>query len=357
MKLFRPELNIEELSSLVEYQPCLGSLEKQNDELYGLLSKLTEKGVHNRENEYDKRDKGWDCFYLPVRRRKTITVPVSITEYNNGFFVSIKNVGYMAVEPGKKDIDQRYNTLFEEILKFIPLLQESENQIAYRTTPFDIRTGKILGKHILKDLLPQEEKDRLLAKYKEHQKLGMDFSVSDISLERYLETAGICYKAAFPEEAQGKTSLEMYDGWADGRHGGMLNISEKTSKEEFLAWEQGEERKGCHPFEIVYSPFGHGIHLYPPNNTYEDRPFFELRVTDKVLTLKFVKMAEALIDSKIPFRSDRFESTLDYLSGDSYFSVNRGYGLDGFHYFPSKEHKKRYFNLIEWDDLEFVKWK
>src|SRR3989344_6499514 len=126
MKLFRPELSIDELSSLVENQPCLGGLEKENDQLYELLSKLTGIAVPSNKTEYDKN---WEDFYLPLRRKKRITIPVSIKEYNNRFFIDFKNVGYLAIKPGSAEVNPKIIAVFNDILRFIPLLQESNNHI------------------------------------------------------------------------------------------------------------------------------------------------------------------------------------------------------------------------------------
>lgn len=89
----------------------------------------------------------------------------------------------------------------------------------------------------------------------------------------YLETAAICYRAAFPEDIE-KLSQRMnvetlsaerlHKCWADQRHGGMLFLEDPNSTQEYMDWYRSRTWEGAHPFEIVYSGNVHGI-----SNEYE----------------------------------------------------------------------------------------
>ena len=72
---------------------------------------------------------------------------------------------------------------------------------------------------------------------------------------------------------------------------------------------------GGHPFEILYSPSGHGIHLLPPT---PDNRCFALKLTDYVLAKPFVEMVKSLIVSGTPLKALNLENILDYMCGDSF---------------------------------------
>lgn len=67
-------------------------------------------------------------------------------------------------------------------------------------------------------------------------------------------------------------------------------------------------------------------------------------------------MIIALIKENIPFQADKLKSVLEFLAGETYFTVN-DYSEHNFYYCPSKEYKKKFFPHIEWDEIKTVKWK
>ncbi len=176
--------------------------------------------------------------------------------------------------------------------------------------------------------------------------------IKKISLNEYLNVAAICYKAAYQEKTENLSDLEMYKKWADGRDGRMLSIDDWNSKDSFEKWYHSGEHIGSHPFEIVFSWHKHGIHLYPPDNS----PCYKLRVTNFAYAWDFLKMIDALIEMHIPFETEKLDILLDFLAGDTYFTVN-GRDEHDFIYRPSKRYKQKYFLHIEWDEIKVVKWK
>ncbi len=145
----------------------------------------------------------------------------------------------------------------------------------------------------------------------------------------------------------------MYKKWADGRDGGMLSIKDRDNKKEFMDWMGSGKDAGAHPFEIVFSWHRHGIHLYPPSS---HEPYYHLRVTNYAYATEFVKMAKALIKENVPFRAHEFKNVLDYLAGETYFTVN-GHEELNFRYIPSREYKRKFFRHIEWDKIKIPEWK
>jgi hypothetical protein len=67
-------------------------------------------------------------------------------------------------------------------------------------------------------------------------------------------------------------------------------------------------------------------------------------------------MVNALIKSEIPFQAGDLEEVLNYLCGDTDFTVN-DYGEHSFMYIPSREYKKKYYPHIRWDTLDIPKWR
>lgn len=340
---FKPKIRYYELEY---YLDKFKEKEVKNTRIYELVKTLVNKAEPSHRDRYDKR---WDGFYLPLKRSgRLIATPVWIMEYRKEFFIRLHLLGGIHVRRGKEKAEDFYKTLFSEVLRFIPAIKTNE-KILERLVPYDIRTGKIKGQYVLEKLFPKNEKEKLLETYAEHTAKNMD--TGEISLEEYLNVAAICYRAAFPEESKGLTPPEMYKKWADGRDGGMFSIKDWTSKTAFAEWLKSGRHVGSHPFEIVFSWHGHGIHLYPPHDKH-----YGLYVTNYAYAPKFIKMVEALTKEGIPFEADELKNVLDFLAGETYFAVNE-YEEHRFGYVPSKEYKQKYFPHIEWDAIRTPKWK
>jgi hypothetical protein len=258
------------------------------------------------------------------------------------------------VDKGNTGLYEDYPLFIDEAIRFIPLLKETNNKIIERTFPNDLRRGKVQGKYIYEkeNLMPEEERNEIETAYKKH--LEKKLSVKEISLNDYFNTAAICYQAIYKEEKiKDLTPREMYQKFADRRHGGMLDIKDPNSKKKYTQWHNSGDWSGQHPFEIVYSFIHLGIHLFPPD---QNQPSYRLSVSNKLLTGPFVRMAFALVKHNVPFEAFRLEEGLDYLTGESFADVNV-IGLDTFHYYPSRENRKKYFPHIQWDEIEVVNWK
>lgn len=246
-----------------------------------------------------------------------------------------------------KEKNEFYLGLIQQTVEFSRIVKKDPGIIS-KAIPFDIRTGRVLGKYVMEDLLPIEKKEEILKLYGDHGKKGK--RSRGVSLSDYLNTVALCYKAAFGSKTNGLTAEQMYRYWADGRDCGMLEIKNKKSKKDFSHWLDAEAHCGGHPFEIVFSWHGHGIHLFPPDL---NSPYFTLRVTNYMYALAFLEMVKTLIKNRIPFKAHKLESVLDYLSGESYFTVN-AYAEHCIFYSPED---RKILRHIEWDALNMLKWK
>lgn len=348
---FNPQLAYYEIEPLTGNRISLQGKKIENTSIYNLTRKLTDQAFPTYEDKFDRK---WFDFHLPLRRSgKMISLPFGIVEYQKEFYLGFRGLGNLDIKKGRKKTPEEYQTIFEEALRFIPLIKKTKNKILEKITPYDIRTGKILGKYIMEKLMPQKEKKKILENYQKHLAKGL--KISQISLNDYLKTAALCYRAAYGEKIKELPPLKMYNQWADGRHGGMLEIKNKRSKKEFMGWLKGGRWAGSHPFEIVFSWHRHGIHLTPPD-AHWDRPFYSLQVTNYAYAEDFIRMAKALVKEEIPFQARDLEEVVNYLSGETYFTVNQ-YDEHMFRYFPSQEYKKKYFHHIKWEELKVPRWR
>jgi len=315
----------------------------QDSRLYKAVRRLTDKAYPTEESTYEKK---WFDFYLPLKRRGyVILVPLGIVLYDERFFLAFPHSN-IEVFSGKEKNDF-YLGLIQQTVEFSRILKK-DPCIVEKTIPNDVKTGRVRGKYVLETLLPIKEKNELLKLYGNHVKSGK--RSCGVSLNDYLKTAAICYKAVFGTKANGLTAEQMYTKWADGRDCGMLGIKNKKSKKVFRQWLDNESLCGGHPFEILFSWHEHGIHLFPPDL---NRPYFTLRVTNYMYASVFLEMIKKLIKSKVPFNAEKLDNVLDYLSGESYFIVN-AYAKHCFFY---SYQDRKLLRHIEWDKPEIVRWK
>ncbi|PIU50848.1 hypothetical protein COS91_07550 [Candidatus Desantisbacteria bacterium CG07_land_8_20_14_0_80_39_15] len=344
---FIPKINFYEL----EYFLKKGTFEIKinNDHVYNSVEKLISLPFTSRKDKFEER---WECFYLPAKRNgRLITIPFEVLEYKGEFFLLFHLLGNLHIRKGKEKVEKIYNEIFKEVSKFIPFIKANV-KVLEKTVPYDFRKGKIKGKYVLERLIPTREKEEVLKNYQQH--LKKDLKMPGNSLNNYLHVASLCYKAAYGKKAEKLSPEQAYKKWADGRDGGMLSIKNWDSKKEFKNWYESRRWAGSHPFEIVFSWHRHGIHLYPPSASNSLK--YLLRVTNYAYAENFVWMAKVLIKNKIPFIAPDLEDVLNYLAGETYFTVN-GYSEHNFSYIPSTEYKKLYFPYIEWDELKLLHWK
>lgn len=320
----------------------------ENSTIYNLVKKLTDRTHPSSKDKYEKR---WEDFYLPLKRsRREISVPFNVVKYRRDFFCCFFRLGHLRVKKGNKRQEKIYKKIFQEAMRFLGPIKRTNGEIVKRAVPYDLRTGKIKGKYVLNKLISKKEKIKIIQDYSSC--LRKDLKVKSCSLNDYLKTASICYKASFGKKAAGLKPLKMYKSWADNRGGGMLSIKDWNSKEEYSNWCRSGKWAGSHPFEIVYSWHDHGIHLYPPSSYNSWK--YSLKVTNYAYAKVFVKMAEALIKDNVPFIAQNLEEVLDYLLGETYFTVN-DYSGNFFFYAPCREYKQKYFKHIEWDELKILR--
>lgn len=319
------------------------SLQIKDSRLYKAIKTLTETAYPSQADDHDKR---WLDFYLPLKRRDHfILVPLGIVLHHKRFFLAFPHSDVEVLTGNEKN--EFYFGLIKQTMRFSEIVKKDAGIVA-KAIPYDIRTGRILGKYVMENLLPADKKEEILRMYGDHIKRRK--RLRSISLDDYLNTAAICYRAAFGDKTDGLTAEHMYNGWADGRDCGMLEIKDKKSKKDFSSWLYHAWNCGGHPFEIVFSWSDLGIHLIPPSL---DKHYFVLKVSNYAYAMHFLEMIKALIHNKIAFKAYPLESVLDYLSGETYFTVN----VYSKHSISYTYWDRRLLKHIEWDEPNMLKWK
>jgi len=343
---FKPRLNYNEALYYLEIHGFRARVLK-NTRVYEMVKKLTSCAYP--EKLYG--DLIWEDFYLPVKLYgKLRLIPFTIRKYKQIFFVFFSTLGVLEIRRGKERVEKFYEELFRESIKFIPILKK-ESQIIKKLVPYHLRKGKIKAKHVMEDVMPKEEAERIEERYERIIKRGE--KVEGISLTDYLRVAGICYKSVFKKKTKGMKPIDMYKRWADGRDCGMLEIKDRESEEEFMEWLKTKAHCGGHPFEIIFSWTRHGILLYPPS---PERPHFVIGFGNYAYAESYTAMVKALIRHKIAFRAPDLGNALEFLTGEKYLSVNE-HGDDFITtiYYSHHPSERKLFKHIKWDDLKLVK--
>ena len=165
---FEPEYSFSQLQQNVPQRAGM-QIRIQNSKLYEMLDKLTEKAYPTEESAYENR---WNDFYLPFKRKGYfILIPLTVILYEKNFFLCILHSTIEVCKGKEKDDDKFYLGLIKQTLKFCQILRKRPG-IVLKAIPYDIRTGRVLGKYVLEDLFPCNKKEEILALYRNYIKGG-----------------------------------------------------------------------------------------------------------------------------------------------------------------------------------------
>lgn len=158
-----------------------------------------------------------------------------------------------------------------------------------------------------------------------------------MNLNHYLNTVEIAYRALFSDPEWLKTvgrytrsrfsmspsvdssvlwtrsPREQYQTLSDGRHGGLLDLTQDDCSE-FEAWYHSHERFGAHPFEIVAGDRNFGVMLrvdwqMDGRNGWE----YELSVHSLEFSVLAARMAISLDRARVPFEFRDPEPALGHI--------------------------------------------
>lgn len=344
---FKPKLNYEQLENQLFQKDAgfLSCVKIESDELFDLANQLSQKAEPNLVPD-PKMDRRWLYFYLPIEYEKKLALlPIFLAAIKECYCLRPKSFTGISITEGSEKVSEIYKDILTETIRFIPLIK-TDPKFPEKLVPYQFRTGRIKGKYMMEELLPKEEAERILKNYKKYLKKNL--AMEEISLNDYLKVASFCYNAVFPDERA--SELELYERYADFRHGGMLELKDWNSKSEFTRWYESDKWSGSHPFEIIYSSINHGILLYPPS---KESPRYKLSVGNEWHYRDFLKIAEKLIEKEVPFGASGLNDALKYLEGESYFEVN-DVGISSV---ECASESDPIFKYVKWNPLPVPKWK
>jgi len=212
--------------------------------------------------------------------------------------------------------NSKYRSVYDKVIssaaEFLPSLVDIKS--LEEMVPYEFRTGKIKGKYIFgKERLIKEEAEKILNEYEDHirdiDKLPM--AGASISLNDYLRVVHIAYMAVFRESKRNVT-IKAYEYLADFRHGGMLDIKDPNSAEQFNEW-LSNNPLGSHPFEIVAGFRLSGISLVPPIPESEHssgEKYFVISVGGSAYYEIYLAMLKALMHEKVPVIAPQLKEVL-----------------------------------------------
>jgi len=341
-------------------------------DLYNKVENLTRKIYSKRQFKSDIR---WEGLYVPVNSRgKEICIPLFIMKLKNNYFLHVDKVGSIIISTKEfatrenlpnlgsaviidSNETKEYRVTKNLVLSLDGFLPELNKPKAIeKRVPYEYRGGKIKRKYVVshRDLMGELTKKQIFRSYRRH--LRKVRSVDRISLNEYLHTAAIAYRALYPE-FRDKNSLEMYDSRADFRHGGMLDIKDANSKDEYTNWLVSSTWSGSHPFEIIAGYRTIGICLDPPRkNKYlpqEESGYYTLSAGGASYHKTLVDILSAFIKRKAPVRAAGLKEILNYLTGKTFLRIDEFWSDETVPYSTLKQ--RRLLSKVVWDRLSFAK--
>lgn len=222
------------------------------------------------------------------------------------------------------------------------------NQHVERCLPLACRTGKV-ERHFtwekgMKSVLPMTTIERL-----EELLIGANAvpGLKEMTLDMYLAAVAAAYDAVF-EDLRPLSPLEKYKRRADGRHGGLLDLSPGDPKE-FEQWYHSGRWSGCHPWEIVFG-HPHGIMLAPHDE--DGRWHFILRVDSLGWYRTAALMAIAVAEKGVPFEFRKGREVIDAMRGVDMVEVGPFWGMVSFD--ELREERPDALEHIRWDPIRRI---
>jgi len=319
------------------------------------VKELTEMAYPTQVNPLNPRDKRWNYFYVPLKYHgENAVIPMGIMEYNSSYyiyFLSSESLRPLRVIKGNNRYRAVYDKVIASAAEFLPSLVDTKS--LENTVPYEFRTGKIKSKYILGEQLIKEEAEKILKEYEEHIKHidELPMAGASISLNDYLRVVHIAYGAVYGEVKK-LSPIEAYEYLSGFWHGGVFDIKDPDSVEEFNKW-LSNTSTSSRAFEITGFRLD-GISLVPPMPNSEHssgEKYFVILVGSSVYYEIYLAMLKALMQEKVPVIAPQLREVLEYLTGESYLLVNR-HGSENISY---RDVRPEYFAYIEWDPLEVVK--
>ncbi len=142
--------------------------------------------------------------------------------------------------------------------------------------------------------------------------------IRGLTAREYLNYCAICIRA-FAAQEDRRSSAEIYRGWADGRHGGLLDLPPSSARA-FSAWLTGSEHLGSHPFEF----FRDRMCLYVNSREIDAKGrvvWLRLSSRKQFVTAYLVVASVALHSAGVPIYVDDAQNHAVFAVGDDYVGI------------------------------------
>jgi hypothetical protein len=208
-----------------------------------------------------------------------------------------------------------------------------------RALPCRERFGRI-KRADLWEVIPEDEQVFIRDELSEVQKskfleiapsLKQVAPVLDMTLDRYLESCAICYRAIGLDTA-GRSDRELYEMMADGRHENLLKVK-SGSPQALKSWLL-RRPGGGHPFEIVRGGNETHIDLFLVNENEGIKLVLKGSSTGRAA--ETIKMALALHDAGVSFELSDAVLHTERIQGNDWIGIVPDYyaGCSSFGLFP-----------------------
>jgi hypothetical protein len=235
------------------------------------------------------------------------------------------------------------------ILKSLKAIRDHQRQspLEYflnlnRNFPIQYRTGVIERHHVdrilgdWQDIRTQLSVEEIT--YATDRKHFMKEQLEKLTANQYFQFCKVAYlanQARFPEMDEHDDGRAMYERWADGRHGGLVDI-DGESEDALLKWYEGSARQGCHPWEIYRG--GNSTHIDLSITREYGKWTIRLTALSVSRTVETVRIANTLAKHGVAFKWDHHDNICDRLLGQGLVGIVPQDQLGGYawHNFPQE---------------------
>ena len=283
---------------------------------------------------------------------------IVVQKYKNNYFIHIE--GRETISYPEKEVSEEIDSLIRNWI--LPLQDwkkatfqnpiQAQSDLVKRL-PLEFRLG-VISRRNLQILLPRWMRIDKELKEKEKKNLiklllNMDCDpLPEMTLGQYLKYCEIAYQAnpkTFEEHLFGKrqkfeyglSGLEYYQRYADGRHGGLLDI-DFESPEAFSKWYHSSEWHGSHPWEIYRG--GNSTHISLSVSEHPFKPGWTVNLTafSSTRLAETCRIALAFAKEGLSFYLDHRESFLKRILAEDWIGVlpEEADLKYGWHLFPEK---------------------
>lgn len=281
----------------------------------------------------DGRDRRW-TFMLREGRRWT---RLQVTEYDGTFYFSGSNFDSFS-HPATGDLDPTIAERLRAWLRELALWKKdaARDPIGaqgrlFRRLPLSERTGVMQRKNVrwflpswmpLASELGGGERKDILEVLEHPPAEGMD----SMTLRRFLDYCRAAYRAnprTFRDRGYhpGLSGRACYEKYADGRHGGLLDLPADSARA-FQEWHESKAWSGCHPWEIYRGGNSTHVDMYVSRRADRRRGWeVHLSARSSARLIETCRIARCLAKARMPVFVDDAQSYVNRLLDQDWVGI------------------------------------